>query len=74
MHVRKSTGSAPKSVSRKRSRAEAPVGGGQDDPVRLSILVSKAQRRKLKVLAATRGVTISEVVRQGIARFIESEA
>jgi hypothetical protein len=38
--------------------------------VRISVIVTKEQRQKLKVLAASRGVTISEVVRQGIARFL----
>lgn len=44
------------------------------DTVRISVLLTKEQRQRLKVLAASRGVTISEVVREGIARFLGSES
>lgn len=54
---------------RKRTKRAEPL---VDEPgtVRISVIVTKEQRQKLKVLAASRGVTISEVVRQGIARFL----
>jgi hypothetical protein len=42
--------------------------------VRISVLITKEQRQRLKVLAASRNVTISEVVRQGIDRFLGSDA
>ncbi|WP_448172788.1 ribbon-helix-helix domain-containing protein [Rhizobacter fulvus] len=75
MHVRNPSGSAAKSALRKRAKSDVPVYDEQsDDTVRISVLISKDQRHKLKVLAATRGVTISEVVRQGIDTFLEGEA
>ncbi len=40
--------------------------------VRISVLLTKEQRQRLKVLAASRGVTISDVVREGITRFLGS--
>ncbi|WP_307584509.1 CopG family transcriptional regulator [Variovorax boronicumulans] len=40
--------------------------------MRISVLITKDERQRLKVMAASRGVTISEVIRQGIARFLGS--
>ena len=42
------------------------------DLVRVAVLVTKAERQRLKVAAAQRGTTISEVVREGIARFLDA--
>jgi len=52
--------------------ADRPTDG--QEGVRISVLLTKEQRQRLKVLAASRGVTISEVVRQGIERFLGSDA
>lgn len=42
--------------------------------VRIPVLLPKDQRLKLKVFAASGGVTISEVVWDGIARFLGSKS
>jgi len=57
---------------RKRTRPPVEVPSDDAEVVRISVLVTKEQRQRLKVLAASRGITISEVVRQGIARFLGS--
>jgi hypothetical protein len=40
--------------------------------VQIAVLVRKDERQRLKVVAAEHGTTISDVVRDGIARFLES--
>lgn len=59
---------------RKRVKHEPETAVEDAGTVRISVLLTKEQRQRLKVLAASRGVTISEVVRQGIARFLGSES
>jgi len=58
--------------SSRRSNPAAAAPSEPADAVRISVLISKDERQQLKVLAASRGVTISEVVREGIARFLGS--
>lgn len=50
-------------------RAEA-----ADDLVRISVILSKDERHRLKVFAAERGTTISDLVREGIARLLGGRA
>jgi hypothetical protein len=59
---------------RKRSKQPPELREVPTDAVRISVLITKAERQQLKVMAATRGVTISEVVRQGISRFLRSDS
>jgi hypothetical protein len=62
-----------KSTPRKPAEPAPRTTEGQEG-VRISVLLTKEQRQRLKVLAASRGLTISEVVRQGIERFLGSDA
>lgn len=57
--------------SARRSVAQLQQEPSSENAVRISVLLTKEERQRLKVLAASRGVTISDVVREGITRFLE---
>jgi hypothetical protein len=52
----------------------APPDDTASELVRIAVLVTKDERQRLKVVAAERGTTISDVVREGIARFLNSRS
>jgi hypothetical protein len=52
----------------------APPADTTPELVRIAVLVTKEERQRLKIVAAERGTTISDVVREGFARFLQSRS
>lgn len=59
-----------KTQQEKERRQRAGRTDDADALVRISVILSKDERHRLKVFAAERGTTISELVRDGIARLL----
>jgi hypothetical protein len=51
-----------------KSRKEAPVAAGIDYPRRITVPVTEEMHRQVRIEAATRGITVIEIVRDALAR------